>query len=233
MNCDINCDLGEGEPASRRRALLHSVTSVNIACGGHAGDVASMRLCVRDALEYRVRVGAHPALNDRENFGRSATAITPHALELLLLQQIAALEKIARAESATVHHVKLHGALYHLTESDARLRATYLSMIKTFWPKLRIFARAGGRVIADAKTARLEAWPEGFLDRGYLQDGSLVPRTEANAILTPSEFTRRLARIARGELPAAAEVRTWCIHSDTPGSVKIAQLAKRELTSGQ
>ena len=233
MNFDINCDLGEGEPALRTRALIRSATSVNIACGGHAGDIASMRLCVREALKYRVRVGAHPGLNDRENFGRSANAVTSQTLELLLLQQVAALEKIARAEGARLHHVKLHGALYHLTESDARLRGTYLAVINAHWPKLTIFARAGGRVIAQAKKARLEAWPEGFLDRGYLPDGRLTPRTDTNAILNEAEVAERLGAIVRGEFSVAAGVRTWCIHSDTPGSVKIARLAKRELGSGQ
>src|SRR5437867_12697119 len=106
MTFDLNCDLGEGEPLVRTRLLMAYVTSANIACGGHAGDVATMRRCVGLAKTYHARVGAHPGPRDRKNFGRSDITIDAGELELLLLQQVGALERIAAEQGVKLHHIK-------------------------------------------------------------------------------------------------------------------------------
>src|SRR5688500_18309234 len=120
MRFDLNCDLGEGEPRARTEALMRVITSANVACGGHAGDLASMERCVALAKKFKVRLGAHPGTADRAGFGRGELKITPAELELLLLQQVGTLERIARAHGVKLHHIKLHGALYHATERDGR-----------------------------------------------------------------------------------------------------------------
>ena len=118
MPCDINCDLGENEPPKRREALFQTITSANIACGGHAGSVAIMALCVRLSRKHGVRLGAHPGLSG--GFGREPRELKPGELELLLLQQVSALATLAAEEGMPLHHIKLHGALYHATEASIR-----------------------------------------------------------------------------------------------------------------
>src|SRR4030095_5379345 len=126
MNLDLNCDLGEGEPQTRTRALMRWITSANVACGGHAGDVRSMSVCVRLCKEFGVLLGAHPGAWSRTDFGRGTVQIEPVELELLLLHQISALERIATQHGVHLHHIKLHGALYHATENDVPLARRYI-----------------------------------------------------------------------------------------------------------
>src|SRR5256885_15204701 len=119
MKVDLNCDLGEGESVAKTRALMRSITSANVACGGHAGDVRSMETSVRLARQYGVRLGAHPGLPSQ--FGRGIVKLSPAQLELLLLHQIGALERIARFHHVKLHHIKLHGSLYHAADADPAL----------------------------------------------------------------------------------------------------------------
>jgi UPF0271 protein len=208
MKADLNCDLGEGEPLRQTAALMRWITSANIACGGHAGDLASMTACVRLAKEHGVHIGAHPGAEG----GRGEVQITPDELELLLLQQIGTLERVAQSN---VHHVKLHGALYHLTDANAALARRYIQAIKQWRPKLIIYARAGGLTANLARRQRVRVWDEGFADRRYAPDGRLVPRTEPNALITePKEALTQAQRL---------KVRTICVHSDTPGSVTLVR----------
>src|SRR5688572_10722831 len=146
MNYDLNCDLGEGEPPSRTAALLRKATSANIACGGHAGNVQTMRLAIQLALRYNVRIGTHPGLNDRTGFGRTSGRISDSELELLLLHQVGGFEKLLQREGARLHHIKLHGALYHMVENSKMLCRAYLGAVKQYWPTAIIYARAGGNV---------------------------------------------------------------------------------------
>ena len=183
MKLDLNCDLGEGEPLSRTRSLMRWVTSANVACGGHAGDLPTMEACVRFAKQHGVRLGAHPGLWNRNDFGRDRAPLTPDGFELLFLQQVGALERVAHANGVRIHHIKLHGALYHASEEDEALAPCYAAVVKRFWPRARIYARAGGHVASVARRAGLVVWEEAFADRGYRGDGTLVPRTEPNALL--------------------------------------------------
>ncbi|MFM1769274.1 MAG: hypothetical protein RJA22_1803 [Verrucomicrobiota bacterium] len=225
---DFNCDLGEWESPSRTRALLRRITSANIACGGHAGDARTMLRCVRWAREWGVRVGAHPGLPDRAGRGRSAIPLSPAALEQLLREQVGALAAIAHGEGMRLHHIKLHGALYHATEQDARLAQRYLSVVARLWPGVVIYARAGGRVAALAPRGRV--WNEAFLDRRYRDDGTLVARDEPGAVLPTLQAMREQARtlMATGEVVTASGTRirlrpkTLCLHSDTPQALQLA-----------
>lgn len=243
MKLDLNCDLGEGEPIARTRALMRWITSANVACGGHAGDAQLMEACVRLASAGGVRLGAHPGPWARSDFGRSAVSVTPDELELLLLQQVGALERIARAHRVRLHHIKLHGALYHATEADEALARRYLRVVRRWWPRCVVYARAGGLVARLARDIpsddRVTVWPEAFADRGYRDDGTLVPRGEPGALLETAGEVR-----ARGQLLAAMgavesvhgcrlklQPRTVCVHSDSADAARrlrqLSELFKR------
>jgi 5-oxoprolinase (ATP-hydrolysing) subunit A len=223
MPFDINCDLGEGEPLARTVALMRSITSANVACGGHAGDIQSMRRCVRLAKKHHVRLGAHPGIATGD-FGRGPVRIKAEELELALLQQVGSLHRLAGSERVKLHHIKLHGGLYHATERDRKLARAYLEAVRRWWPTMVVYAFAGGTVASLALQTGVEVWPEAFLDRNYREDGSLVPRNEPNALLRGrAAFVRRLESIWR------MAVRTVCIHSDTPDAVRVARLARRGL----
>ena len=224
---DINCDLGEGEPARKTKELMRHITSANIACGGHAGTLLSMTLAVREAIAVGVNIGAHPGL--MENFGRGDVRISAEMFETLLVHQVGALQTVAAAQGGKLHHVKLHGALYHWTDANAAFRRTFISVIQLFWPHVIVFARAGGKTASAASEAGLTVWPEGFLDRNYLADGSLAPRGNRGAVLGLKEFKKRVASLAKGISPTGVPVRTWCIHSDTSDAIKFARLAKQKL----
>ncbi len=237
MKLDVNCDLGEGEPLARTSALLRWVTSANVACGGHAGDARTMRACVRLARQFGVRLGAHPGPWSRGDQGRGVVRLTPAELELLLLQQVGALEKIARADGVKLHHIKLHGALYHASDADERLAQRYVAAVRRWWPEAIIYARAGGRVARVARRAGVRVWEEAFVDRGYRADGTLVPRQEPNALLTrTAEVFERLVRLReRSEIIAASGERiklraqTLCVHSDTPRAVAMVRAIAKTL----
>jgi len=230
---DLNCDLGEGEPPARTRALLRWVTSANIACGGHAGDAATMQCAVREALARGVRLGAHPGWPDRGGFGRAEAALRPGELATLLLHQVSALATVAQAAGGVLHHVKLHGALYHAVEQRPALAREYLDAVARWWPRLVVVARAGGRVVRAARRRGLAAWEEAFLDRGYRADGALVPRGEPGALLTDQgAVLERLRGLLAGRGLRTTDGRmlrlrpqTLCVHADSPGAVALARAA--------
>ncbi len=231
MKLDLNCDLGEGEPLARTRALMRCITSANVACGGHAGDARSMMACVKLAKQFNVRLGAHPGAWSRGDFGRGEIRLTPDEFELLLLQQVGALEQIARTHGVRLHHIKLHGALYHACEQDAALRRRYVQAVKRFWPGVKIFALAGGAVIRATRQAGIEAWEEAFADRAYLNDGTLAPRSEPGAVLTSSpEIIERVRGLLEPNPTGKTinehkppQAQTLCIHSDTPCALEVAR----------
>jgi UPF0271 protein len=233
VKLDLNCDLGEGEPATRTWALMRRITSANVACGGHAGNVASMESCVQLCKQFDVFLGAHPGTWHDSNFGRGSVRMPPAKFELLLLQQISALEKIAKTHRLRLHHIKLHGALYHATEADQLLARRYIETVNRYWPKAKIFGLAGGRVVQLARRSGLAAWDEAFADRAYHDDGTLVPRSEPGAVLsdvTAIEQRVRDLRDGRGLLSASGRAlmirpETLCIHSDTPSAVVVARRA--------
>jgi UPF0271 protein len=231
MKLDLNCDLGEGESLARTRGLMRWITSANVACGGHAGDLDTMQSCVRLAKQNRVKLGAHPGPWSRSDFGRGLMRMTPDELELLLLQQVGALERIARASGVRLHHIKLHGSLYHASEEDERLGRRYVQAVARWWPTARIYVRAGGNLSRLAVRTRVKVCEEAFADRGYREDGTLLPRDEPGAVLTNlAEITGRIRKLLRsGELKTFSGfcVRllptTLCVHSDTPHSIEIAR----------
>ena len=232
---DLNCDLGEGEPWVRTRALLRQVTSANVACGGHAGDALTMERVVVEAKALGVRLGAHPGVPGA--FGRGEVTLSPQQLQTLVLQQVGALDLLARRHGSRLHHIKLHGALYHAVESDNALGRAYVEAVARWFPKVTIYSRAGGLVLTLAHKAGITAWAEGFIDRAYRADGQLVPRNQDGALLTRTrEITERLRewRQTGGwkslEGPwIAVPAQTLCLHGDTPGAVALARAIRRAI----
>jgi UPF0271 protein len=231
MKLDLNCDLGEGEPVARTRALMRYISSANIACGGHAGDLKSMQDCVRLAREFGVRLGAHPGPWSRSDFGRRKIQISAGELELLLLQQVGALDQIAHDQGVMLHHIKLHGALYHATEADESLAFHYVADVRKWWPRAKIYARAGGIVAHIARRVGAPVWEEAFADRRYDNKGYLLDRNKPGAVLTNAAAALQQVRgiLQRQQIVAVSgarfrvQLQTLCVHSDTPGAAKLAR----------
>lgn len=241
MKLDINCDLGEGEAPARTRALMRLVDSANAACGGHAGDLDSMARCARLAREFGVRLGAHPGVPGLAGFGRAPARPTPAQLCLWVVQQAGALARVADRHGVALHHVKLHGALYHASEADDELARAYVLTVREHFPGLKIYALSGGRVVRLARRLGVEAWPELFADRAYRADGSLVPRAEAGAVLARANdvaarlahwlHTGRMATAAGGEVSLAG--RTLCVHGDGGHAVALARAVRAVVADGE
>lgn len=229
---DINCDLGEGEPQARTRALVKLVTSANIACGGHAGDVRALRRGLELCREFGVRAGAHPGFADRENFGRRDVPLSARELETLLVQQMGAFAAVAAAVRVRPHHVKLHGALYHRVERSASLAKIYVRVVRDYFPGWRIYALPFGAVVPAARDLSVPVWREVFADRAYLSTGVLVPRGESGAVISSGEEIRRRVSSLREQglvwsregVGLAVECETLCLHADSPGAVRVARI---------
>jgi len=233
---DLNCDLGEGEPLAHTRALMNQITSANVACGGHAGGLRSMLACVELAKRHDVRLGAHPG--QPGNFGRGAIRINGDDLEMVLVQQVSTLATIAWWGGVLLHHVKLHGALYHAVENSSELARRYLDVVSRYWPRLRVYAVSGGLVARFASAAGIEVWQEAFADRAYENSGKLAPRASAGAVLTKlnAVLDQTKSIVQNGEVTSSrgkrlrVSAQTICLHSDTPGAVRLAKGVAEILT---
>jgi UPF0271 protein len=233
---DLNADVGEGDPESDE-ALLRLVTSANIACGLHAGDPHTMRKTVALAMRYGVAVGAHPGFDDREGFGRRPVQLGATELADLILYQLGALDAVARAEGAALHHVKPHGALYNQAERDQTLAVAIIAAVRAFDPQLPLVGRAGSAMARAAGALGHPFTAEAFADRRYRADGSLVARSEPGAVLTEPDVVaaqvRRLvthSEVMSGDgTRVAVTFETLCLHGDTPGSAALAARIRQEL----
>jgi UPF0271 protein len=251
---DLNADLGEGigpDPVAADAALLDVVTTANVACGGHAGDGASMRETVRAAHARQVAITAHVSYPDRAGFGRTFLDLEPTALTDVLLEQAGALIGACRAEGSglRVRAVKPHGALYNaiahheghahavdlLTELSTT-SSTRLSDTPGSEP-FALVAAPGSRVAALARAVDIPVVLEAFADRGYRADGTLVPRSEPGALVTdPGHVVDRVVRMVREARVRAADgtvirldARSICLHGDTPGALELARAVRTGL----
>ena len=230
---DLNCDLGESFGAytiGLDDQVIPHVTSVNIACGAHAGDPSVMRNTVRCAHAAGVAIGAHPGYPDLMGFGRRALAMSPNDVYASILYQVGALAAFAKAEGAQLHHVKPHGALYNAAAKDATLAQAIAQAVKDFDDQLILVGLAGSESITAAQNVGLRTASEFFADRAYQENGALVPRTQANAVITDKQkaIERTLRAVKEGVvesetgtvIPIVAD--TICIHGDNPAAVAFA-----------
>lgn len=225
MNIDLNCDMGEN--IGNDELIMPHITSANIACGYHAGSAKTMRETVRLAKKYGVNVGAHPSWLDVEGFGRREMWLPADEVEALILDQVSALAAIAEAEGVKLHHVKPHGALYNQAAKDFPLAESVARAVKNFNGGLILVGLAGSRLIEAGVEVGLRVANEGFPDRNYNPDGTLVSRKESHAIIeSPEEVARHTMELIRdGVLFEGKRVRvdTLCLHGDHPRVVENAK----------
>jgi 5-oxoprolinase (ATP-hydrolysing) subunit A len=213
MTMDLNCDMGELADVALEETLMRSVTSANVACGGHAGDAATMRRTVSLARRYGVAVGAHPGYPDRANFGRAEMPLSSAQIACAVAGQIRALVDIA----GELTHVKPHGALYNVAAKDAGVARAIGEGVASVGLELVLVGLAGSAMLDVWREMGFRAAAEGFADRRYEPDGSLRSRKFADALITdPEQAAAQALRLAR-----EGRAETICIHSDTPGSVRI------------
>lgn len=234
MSIDLNADVGEG---MRDEELLPYVTSVNVACGFHAGDPATMDETVARALASGVHVGAHPGFPDRENFGRVAVSMPADAIEDLVLYQVAALDGFVRSRGGALSHVKPHGALYHQGAEFPDVARAIAEGVRRFRPSLILMGAAGSMLLEAGRDAGLPVAAEAFADRRYRPDGTLTPRSQPDALLTdPEEAAAQAVSLARDGLAVASDGSrlsitpdSICLHGDTPGAGAIARRVSERL----
>lgn len=236
MHVDLNADLGEGAPDDA--ALLALVSSVNIACGWHAGDARLMQATVAAALARGVAIGAHPSYPDREHFGRREMQLQPEEVRADLLYQIGALDALVRAAGGRLHHVKPHGALYNQAARDPALADAIAAAVRAVDPGLAIYGLAGGELLRAAERAGLRAVAEVFADRGYRADGSLVPRSQPGALVDDVDeaVARTLRMVREGVVTAVSgetvplQAQTLCLHGDGPHALAFARAIHQALS---
>ena len=234
MSIDLNADVGEGMADDE---LLPYVTSVNVACGLHAGDPTTMDETVAAALARGLRVGAHPGFPDRENFGRVAVEMPADAIERLVLYQIGALDAFVRSRGGALAHVKPHGALYHMASEFPDVARAIAEGVRRHHPALVLVGAVGSMLLEAGRDAGLAVAAEAFADRRYLPDGSLVPRGRAGALLTdPDAAAAQAVSIARDHFAVAEDgtrlelsADSICLHGDTPGASTIARRVSERL----
>ena len=223
MQIDLNCDLGEG--IGNDKAIMPYITSANIACGFHAGDEQTMHETLRLAKRFGVNAGAHPSWNDRENFGRKEMNVLPEEAEKLVIQQIRISMAIAKEEGVTLTHVKPHGALYNQSAKDIELATAIARAVKTSSVDLILVGLAGSRSVEAGREMGIRVAAEGFPDRGYNADGSLMSRLLPGAIIeSPEEVARHAI-----ELVKTGRMDTLCLHGDHPNAAENAKLLREVL----
>ncbi|MBL5912946.1 5-oxoprolinase subunit PxpA [Enterobacter asburiae] len=229
VKIDLNADLGEGSRADAE--LMTLVTSVNIACGFHAGDAQTMLESVRNAIKNGVAIGAHPSFPDRENFGRTAMDLPPETVYAQVLYQIGALDVMVRAENSVMRHVKPHGMLYNQAAKDPALAEAIARAVRDCNPQLILVGLAGSELIRAGERLGLTTRQEVFADRGYQPDGNLVPRTQAGALITDEgkALAQTLEMVCAGRVtavdgtPANVQADTVCLHGDGEHALQFAR----------
>lgn len=231
MKIDLNCDMGES--IGNDELIMPFITSANIACGYHAGNAKTMRETVRLAKKFAVNIGAHPSWFDLDGFGRREMSLPADEVEALILDQVSALAAIAEAEGVKLRHVKPHGALYNQAAKDRPLAEAVARAVKMFNGELILVGLAGSRLVEAGVEVGLQVANEGFPDRRYNPDGTLVSRNESYAIVeSPEEVARHALQLIRaGVLFEGRRVRvdTLCLHGDHPRVVENAKLIRTKL----
>jgi 5-oxoprolinase (ATP-hydrolysing) subunit A len=237
---DLNCDMGELPEAiadGTQEALMRSITSANVACGGHAGDEQTMRTTIEQALRWKVAIGAHPGYPDRANFGRLELKLSAAAVADSVYEQVKALAKIATACEARIVHVKPHGALYNQAVPNRELAEAIAKGVARWRNDVVLVGLAGSPMLEMFRKAGFAVAAEAFADRRYEPDGTLRSRKFEDALIRDPEeaarqalsITKRGVVVAHDGSEVATDVQTICIHGDTPGAPEIAATVARAL----
>ena len=238
MSIDLNCDIGEGMLNDRQ--LMKYVSSVNIACGYHAGNKGIMQQTVEWALENNCAIGAHPSYPDLENFGRIDIldkTVSRAELAGLIADQLEILEEICQEAGTSLHHVKPHGALYNRAAIDEEVSAIICRVIQNFNPSLFLYGLSGSVTMKIANEQKVKFVNEVFADRTYQDDGSLTPRTETGALIEDQELSLKqvlqmiqehaVISVKGKRIPLQSE--TICIHGDGAHALEFAAFIHQAL----
>jgi UPF0271 protein len=224
---DINVDVGEG--LKNEFQIMPYISSCNIACGGHAGDLETMRTVVKLAKQHQVKIGAHPSFPDKEHFGRKPMEITCAALYTSIKDQVDDLIVVLKEEQGRLHHVKPHGALYNLAAVDTKIAAVIIEVMKSFILPIKLYVPYNSAIEKLAIENDIPIRYEAFADRNYNDDGTLVSRSENNALIKNSDqmfehvyrmiTSKKVKTISGSEIEMQAD--TFCIHGDNPKAVEL------------
>jgi len=226
---DINCDLGEG--IGNDQQIMPYISSCNIACGVHAGSLATMKSAVLLAKKHKVKIGAHPSFSDRENFGRKEMFIPKSILKSQIINQITSLKEIVESEGEQLHHVKPHGALYNMAAKYNDVAMAVIESVKYFNEKLILYVPYGSLIAYKAREFQIPYFYEVFADRTYNDDLSLVLRDEQDAVLNdPLKIKKRVKQmIKEGTLNSihgkeiSIKLDTICVHGDNSKVIEIVK----------
>jgi UPF0271 protein len=237
---DLNCDAGESAAAiadGTQEAVIRHVTSVNIACGAHAGDVHTIGATIEQAIRWNAAIGAHPGYPDRAGLGRAELRISQDEISELVFGQVSFLDEFARRHGARIVHVKPHGALYNQAARDVGIARAIATGVARWSREVILVGLAGSAMLDAFREAGFTAAAEAFADRRYEPDGSLRPRKFADALITDPataaeqalSIAERFSVTASDGSPVALRADTICIHSDTPGAPEIAEVVAARL----
>jgi len=236
MKIDLNCDLGESfgrYTLGNDAALMPHITSANIACGFHAGDASVMQATVRWAKQHGAAIGAHPGWPDLQGFGRREMSLSAEETEALILYQLGALAAFAKAEGAELRHVKPHGALYNQAAKNRELANAIARAVKRFSGDLILVGLAGSSLVAAGAEAGLRVANEGFPDRAYNPDGSLMSRNLTGAVIeSPEDVARNAMQLAKDGIlfgEKRVQVDTLCLHGDNIHAAENARQLREAL----
>ncbi|RQW62030.1 5-oxoprolinase subunit PxpA [Vibrio viridaestus] len=237
---DLNCDMGESfgtYTIGSDDQIIKHVSSVNIACGFHAGDPTVMRKTVKMAKKNNVAVGAHPGFDDLKGFGRRNIAISSQEAYDIVTYQVGALYGFTRSAGVPMHHVKPHGALYNMAAKDSELSLAIAQAVYDISPELILYGLAGSELIKAGQKTGLRVYNEVFADRTYQSDGSLTPRAQPNALLESDQdaVDQVLNMVLKGQVKATngewinVKADTICIHGDGAHALSFAEKVMRTL----
>ena len=231
----INADLGEG--LTTDALIIPYIHAANIACGYHAGDIETIQRTIELCSKHNVAVGAHPSYFDRDNFGRTEKSMDQDELYDLVIQQLIIFKEIADVYNLPLNHIKPHGALYNQSARDPLIAETIARAVKDFDHSTILFGLSGSHSISVAKDLGLRTASEVFADRTYQEDGSLTPRSQANAMIEDNEKALRqvmqmlnegLVMTTSGKLiPIVAE--TVCVHGDGANALRLVRALDKKL----
>ena len=237
---DLNCDMGESFGAwtlGRDAELLDYVSSVNVACGFHAGDATVIRNTVETAISKNVAVGAHPSFPDLQGFGRREMKMSPAEIFDIVLYQVAALKGICEASGAKLHHVKPHGALYNQAAKHETTARAIAEAVKAIDANLIFYGLSNSFLIAEATRIGLKTASEVFADRTYQADGALTPRSQSNALIeTADKSVAQVLQMIKSQTVTATDnaaisikAETVCIHGDGKHALDFAKTIRQAL----
>lgn len=232
---DINVDVGEG--IGNEAQIMPHITSCNIACGGHAGDLEIMQAVVKLAKQHRVKIGAHPSFPDKDNFGRVKMDMSCAALFTSIKQQIQALQDVLNNENTMLHHIKPHGALYNLAAVNTKIANVIIEVMKSLVLPIKLYVPYKSVIAHLAIKNNIAITYEAFADRNYNANLTLVARQENNALITDKEAMfnhvykmiseQKVKTIQDSEVEILAE--TFCVHGDSPNAVVLIEILKEKL----